>query len=296
MKAVDLFCGGGLVTHSLRKLGFDVVCGVENDPAMANVYASHVDNDLIIDHVLSDNAIRRVTDHKPDLIWASPPCTSFSNAKGTRPRQHHVCELSVNAAEIISDIRPAVGIIENSRLIIGSDYFKRMIKILQEAGYATQCPIVDASGLGSPAYRTRAFIVATRFRMDKIKDVEPCTVYSGPPWIDETLPMETSIDIRSFHAASEYDKVKEKSEWHTYQYFSGKPFRHISQTLFAMRTRYGSTIVAKDSMSRPMSPHECLTVMGAHDMNPSGTRNAVFKAAGNGVDVRASTYIINHIY
>lgn len=80
MRVLDLYAGTGSATQAFRDHGHDVV-GVELDPAF--------DAELTLDvRSLADNpksvlALHVDPEWRPDVVWASPPCTAFTMAGKT---------------------------------------------------------------------------------------------------------------------------------------------------------------------------------------------------------------------
>ena len=93
-----------------------------------------------------------------DILTAGYPCQPFSNAglrKGANDERH----IWPSIKEIISQLRPAIVILENVRghLTLG---FKEVLKDLTEIGYDAKWSIVRASDVGAPHRRERLFVIA----------------------------------------------------------------------------------------------------------------------------------------
>ena len=75
MKTVELFAGTQSFSKVARELGYETFC-VDKD--------SQFNNDLTIDLLNdSENFIRVMNKiHEADIVWMSPPCTTFSMAAG----------------------------------------------------------------------------------------------------------------------------------------------------------------------------------------------------------------------
>ena len=113
MKVLELFAGSRSVGKVAKKLGFDVFSS----------YAMPFKN---IDYVcdIFDFDVQKVT-IKPDIIWASPPCTFFSVASiGTHWNEDHTPKtieaikgvaIVKKTLEIIKHFNPKYYYIENPR-------------------------------------------------------------------------------------------------------------------------------------------------------------------------------------
>ena len=79
-KALDLFCGAGLVADGLMVAGFDVT-GVDIDRRLAEWYPA--------DFIHADAAKPPVDLASFDFIWASPPCQPYSGVTPVYSRGDH---------------------------------------------------------------------------------------------------------------------------------------------------------------------------------------------------------------
>ena len=105
MLALDLFSGTGGATRELRRRGWDVV-GVDSDPR-------HEPD------VVADLAAWSWTGERPELVWASPPCTEFTRRDLPWTRAKYPgpppMDLVHAALRIIAETRPRYWVIENVR-------------------------------------------------------------------------------------------------------------------------------------------------------------------------------------
>jgi site-specific DNA-cytosine methylase len=100
---LDLFAGLGGASCAMRERGWDVVT-VDNDPRFGCTHTA-------------DLAIWAYTGPRPDLVWASPPCTEFSRESMPWCRTGNApsVELAKAAQRIISQADPDWWVIENVR-------------------------------------------------------------------------------------------------------------------------------------------------------------------------------------
>ena len=112
---LDLFAGLGGASRAMKERGWKVIT-VDNDPDC------HPD-------VLADITDYHYTGPKPDLVWASPPCTDFSRLSLPptwkcnlgKPAEPDMT-LVLAAKRIIEEINPQYWIVENVRGAV--PYFK----------------------------------------------------------------------------------------------------------------------------------------------------------------------------
>ena len=75
LRALDLFCGGGGVAEGLLRAGFDVVVGVDREDH-SKAYPG--------EFILADVRALPVDLSDFDMVWASPPCQTYSNLQAGR--------------------------------------------------------------------------------------------------------------------------------------------------------------------------------------------------------------------
>jgi hypothetical protein len=113
MNVLELFAGSRSIGNAAKELGY-------------NVYSSDINNFKDIDYVINvlDFDYNKVP-FKPDIIWASPPCTGFSVAAIGRNWNHDKTpktdsarlgiELVKKTIEIINYYKPKFWFMENPR-------------------------------------------------------------------------------------------------------------------------------------------------------------------------------------
>ena len=119
MKMLELFSGSGRMSSYFRKLGYETYTVEFNESLIADL---HIDiNELTANMIYEKFG-------KPDVIWASPPCTAFSVASmGTHwggginayiPKTKFAKDsitLLEHTIELISTLNPRLYFIENPR-------------------------------------------------------------------------------------------------------------------------------------------------------------------------------------
>ena len=203
LTALDVFSGaGGLAAGWLaatRQYGGSLLGAVDSDASLAPVYETNFPGTVFLQHkfatVEADDALQisRALSLRPgqvDTLLAGPPCQSVSSA-GKRSAAHPDNRLALRVAEIASNLRPTVVIIENVPEFgwaEGGRLLGRLRVQLRDAGYRTQVGILNSSAFGVPQIRQRCFVVAVlseRFR-------------NGP---ESLLPSATTATIVSARTA-----------------------------------------------------------------------------------------------
>lgn len=173
LKVMSTFCCGGGSSMGYKLAGYDVVAANDIDPEMRDVYLAnnHVDKFYLcpIKDLLKADDLPKV-----DILDGSPPCSTFSMAgarekywgvkkKFREGQQEQVLdELFFDFIELAKKMRPPVVIAENVEgILLGNakKYAREIVNRLQNIGYTVQVFKLNATSMGCPTIRTRAFFV-----------------------------------------------------------------------------------------------------------------------------------------
>ena len=156
MRCGTLFSGGGGVEIGLEMLGYECRWGVENNPAIADVYEENFPSSILHRKGVEDC---HVNDFKPvDLIHISPPCQKFSTV-------HHKNiddPISLLVLPIVKKIKPFLVTLENVPLFLHSNTFKELVKELEKIKYKIIYNVENMSEYGLPQDRRRLFVIASK--------------------------------------------------------------------------------------------------------------------------------------
>lgn len=178
----DLFCGGGLASCGAHAAGFQVVCGVDNDPNAVDAYRRNFPDAAVELVTLGDDDDAPWPAPLPHVhVHLSPPCGELSSAKAGPRNSSGVRLLRWSIAQAV-----ARGYASWSVETVFSPESKAVVASLAKAFPTSVARAhVDAANLGSPQSRVRLIV--------------------GPPELIErlrALPCPPRVSIRrAFEAA-----------------------------------------------------------------------------------------------
>lgn len=174
-------CGGGS-SMGYKLAGYEVLGCCEIDPDMMKIYRknNHPAHSFLMDVrdflKLPDDGIPEGLKHL-DILDGSPPCSVFSMA-GSREdgwnvektfregqAKQRLDDLFFHFIGVTARLRPKVVIAENVKgLITGNakGWVNRIVRAFDDAGYDVQIFLLNASRMGVPQKRERAFFIARR--------------------------------------------------------------------------------------------------------------------------------------
>lgn len=172
-------CGGGS-TMGYKLAGFDVIGCNEIDPKMMAAYiANHKPKYSFLEPIQIFKNRNDLPDElfNLDILDGSPPCSSFSMA-GNREKdwgkekkfregqsKQVLDTLFFDFIDLAKRLQPKVVIAENVKGILqgtARNYYRRVLKEMDEAGFYTQAVLLDASKMGVPQRRERVFFIGLR--------------------------------------------------------------------------------------------------------------------------------------
>ncbi len=263
---VDLFAGGGGASVGLEAaLGRPVDIAINHSPVALAVHtANHPRTEHYTEDVWRVDPLA-VTHGRPvAVLWGSPDCRHFSNAKGDVPRSPKVRSLAWVICRWAKAVRPSVIFCENvpefqkwgpldrsTKKPIkarAGQTFRAWVKRLTDLGYRVDWKVLDACEHGAPTRRKRLFIVA---RCD-----------GGPiRWPSAThgkglLPLHTAAECIdwSLPSRSIFDRDKplaEKTMWRIFEGLKRFVFNHPNP--FIVKVNHGGREARCESIESPLS-------------------------------------------
>ena len=282
LNIVDMFCGGGGESTGLieaaHDYNFDINMSAINHWERA--IETHSKN-----YPFAEHRCENVQHIEPetlkaskncDLLWASPGCQHFSNARGGKPRSEDSRSPAWEVIRFAEILRPKRIIIENvpefrtwgpldqNGKIISTckgKTFNAFIAALRSYNYIVDCQVLCAADYGAPTSRRRLFIQAVRKDCGKkILWPEPTNTKGGdlllPDWhsaseiIDWSIPSQIISQRKKPLAAATMKRIE----------YGIKEFWGDAAVPFIAKL-YGTSTA--ESLEKPLSTISC---SGAHHM------------------------------
>jgi DNA (cytosine-5)-methyltransferase 1 len=203
IRAVDLFCGVGGLTHGLLRGGIDVVAGVDIDrscryPYETNNRATFVEEDV---KTLKAEKVRQLLGIEGlTLLAGCAPCQPFStySRSGRKNGAGRDWELVGAFGLLVQKVRPDFVTMENVPQVEQHSIFHEFISRLD--GYHVTWKMLECSSIGVPQTRKRLVLLASRHGAIELRIPRAKTVKTVRDTIDD-LPR------LSAGQADEYDAL-----------------------------------------------------------------------------------------
>lgn len=183
IRAVDLFCGIGGLTHGLRLAGVDVRAGFDNDPACRYAYEANNEGAEFVEKDVREVTFDDLEPHYGDsglrALVGCAPCQPFSAHNRHRAPTATDCSLVRRFAQLVRDGLPELVLMENVPGLAAHPEFHTLVDALEALGYSTSVsPRLPCSRYGVPQNRRRLVLLASRVDPVSLPDweVTPPTV------------------------------------------------------------------------------------------------------------------------
>lgn len=157
----SLFTGGGLADVGAMAAGYELLWGVEYDPAIAAVANANLPH---TDQVYAESVVgfdwAKVA--RPDHLHMSPPCQDFSVAKKTGIVSNDNDALAEACLSAIRTLEPATVTLENVEGYRKAPGFQAIVDTLYGLGYWVDWQVLNSADFGVPQTRRRLFLRAAR--------------------------------------------------------------------------------------------------------------------------------------
>lgn len=318
LKVVSLFSGIGAYEKALRNLHIEheVLKYCELDSIKSRAYAvlNNVSEDLNMVDVTNLD-IESIPDF--DLLFASPPCQSYSQAGLRKGLSDIRGTLFYNALEVVQQKQPKYCVMENVANLPNNfkEEFQDMILGLEDAGYVVHWKNINAKDF-IPQNRNRVFIVAIRKDLDA-GNFEFSEGFNDLDWLDYidvndlrslTPRQQKMIDV----SKGLNDSVKINIEGvvdfkHSIITLRQSGLRFQSNREYpAITASYGSgggnfTMVAINDKIGGITPRNCFKLMGFDFsdadllMEKRFSQSAMYRMAGDSVCVPVLEMILSNL-
>lgn len=161
--AVDLFCGAGVGAYGIKKAGYNIIYGVDNDQDAVDTYNLNIGNHAVCGDIRNVTA-KDIPVH--DLMIATPVCKPFSVCGARRlTDDKKYGDLLAETIRIFSECKPKAFFFENVAGLVmdkSRPIFDDFIERLQSYGYCVYWTVWNCWEFGVPQERFRVFLVAIR--------------------------------------------------------------------------------------------------------------------------------------
>ena len=176
IKAIDLFCGIGGLTHGFVKAGIPVVAGIDIDATCEFAYTENNNSKFILHDVgtyPSEEISKMFGESKTKILMGCAPCQPFSTLQKNEQDKTKESRwgLLYSFLDHIEKVNPEIVSMENVPSLRNEIVFKDFVKELEESGYYVSYEVVDSSEYGVPQRRKRLLLLASK--LGEIKLIEP---------------------------------------------------------------------------------------------------------------------------
>ncbi|WP_227505651.1 DNA cytosine methyltransferase [Acinetobacter calcoaceticus] len=169
VKAIDLFCGAGGLTHGLINSGIDVIAGYDIEESCKFAYEYNNKAQFITKDIttLDSKEINKLLQNSPyTLLAGCAPCQPFSTyARSSKQRltgKDHRWDLLTSFGQIVSEVKPDFVTMENVPGLAEEQVFKDFLSLLVKYDYNIDFQLIFCPDYGMAQTRKRLVLVASR--------------------------------------------------------------------------------------------------------------------------------------
>lgn len=178
IKAVDFFCSGGGMTYGMRKVGIDVIAGIDVEICCRETYEKNNPSSKFIladifkleEKELKENINLKRNDDDLILIGCNP-CQYWSFVRTDKTRAEKSKDLLAEFHRFVKYFDPGFVVVENVPGILRKKEesgLQDFIFDLESRGYKARYKIVNLNEYGIPQTRRRFSLIASRVTENSI--------------------------------------------------------------------------------------------------------------------------------
>lgn len=175
IRAVDLFCGAGGLTHGFLLEGLKVNAGIDLDSACKYPYETNNQAQFIKQDVskITGTALNQIFGNpKIRVLAGCAPCQPFSTyAHKYDVKRDGKWSLLQQFSRLIKESSPEIVTMENVPSVCKHEVFNSFVRTLKRRGYHVWHGVVDSSLYGAPQSRNRMVLLASL--LGEIEFIEP---------------------------------------------------------------------------------------------------------------------------
>ncbi len=207
IRAATAFSGAGLSAYALKKIGCELVFGIECDPQIAKAYRDNHGDRLIVGRieevVASVDFSGMAQPGELDLFQASPSCKEFSRAN-TSGNPGKSDELAIaGLSKIIEILQPKTIVIEQVKEFWNHLIERNLTRNL-ESQYRLHHQVLNAADFGTPQKRERLFITGIRNDLAGNPQIEIPAMVEHKDWYSAIADLIQPEDYYTPHKNSWY--------------------------------------------------------------------------------------------
>ena len=166
IRGVDLFCGGGGLTHGLEAAGIEIALGVDIDPACEYPYTANNESSFLlksIEDLTSEEIHEAYGDTRYSLLAGCAPCQPFSTYSHgkTSPRDRR-WNLLEHFSRLVRETNPDLVTMENVPRLASENVFKNFVSVLKDEEFNVFHDLVTCADYGVPQRRRRLVLLASK--------------------------------------------------------------------------------------------------------------------------------------
>lgn len=177
IKAVDVFCGAGGLSHGLLKAGLNVIAGYDIEESCRFAF-EHNNDALFINKDVTFLSGQEVSEHLKDasftVLAGCAPCQPFSTYSRTKQKsggKDSRWNLLATFGRLVAEVRPDFVTVENVPGIATEKVFRDFLLLLEDNQYQIDYKTIYCPDYGMAQTRKRLVLLASR--LGSVKLIKP---------------------------------------------------------------------------------------------------------------------------